>query len=56
MKTFSQYDARDMLRLSKDEMVQMIGMVDGVSVEDNHGLHVDIQSNHHRCGCIMIST
>ena len=35
MKTFSQYDARDMLRLSKDEMVQMIGMVDGVSVEDN---------------------
>ena len=30
VKTFSQYDARDMLRLSKDELVQMIGMVDGV--------------------------
>jgi len=30
VKTFSSYDARDMLRLSKDELVQMIGMVDGV--------------------------
>ena len=30
VKTFSHYDARDMLRLSKDELVQMIGMVDGV--------------------------
>ena len=55
MKTFSQYDARDMLRLSKDEMVQMIGMVDGVRMPRIIP-YVYMQSNHHRCGCIMIST
>ena len=35
VKTFSHYDARDMLRLSKDELVQMIGMVDGVRLHND---------------------
>merc|ERR1719450_1103268 len=30
IKTFSNFDARDMLRLTKDELTKMIGLVDGV--------------------------
>lgn len=30
VKTFQNYDCRDLLRLSKSELVQMIGLVDGV--------------------------
>jgi len=30
VKTFTDFDARDLLRLSKDDIVQMIGLVDGV--------------------------
>lgn len=30
MKTFQNYDSRDILRLSKDDLVQMVGLMDGV--------------------------
>merc|ERR1719318_791230 len=30
IKTFANFDARDLLRLSKDDIIQMIGLVDGV--------------------------
>ncbi|XP_023320794.1 transcription factor CP2-like protein 1 [Eurytemora carolleeae] len=30
VKTFQNYDSRDILRLSKDDLVQMIGLMDGV--------------------------
>ena len=30
VKTFSNYEARDLLRLSKEELIQLIGLVDGI--------------------------
>ena len=30
VKTFTNFDARDLLRLSKEELIQMIGLVDGI--------------------------
>ena len=30
VKTFANYDARDLLRLSKEELIQLIGIVDGI--------------------------
>ena len=30
VKTFTDFDARDLLRLSKDDVIQMIGLVDGI--------------------------
>ena len=30
VKTFTNFDARDLLRLTKEELIQMIGLVDGI--------------------------
>jgi transcription factor CP2-like protein len=30
VKTFTDFDARDLLRLNKDDIIQMIGLVDGI--------------------------
>lgn len=38
VKTFSNYDARDLLRLSKEELIQLIGLVDGIRLYNDINL------------------
>jgi len=35
VKTFTDYDARDLLRLAKDDLIQMVGLVDGVRLHND---------------------